>query len=164
MARQPFPHQAERRTTRPLQLVHTDSCGPMQNVTPGGNKYFMAIIDDFSRYIVLYLLKDKSEATACVKNYVRFTENQFGRKPAIIRSDRGGEFVNKELEQFYRSEGIQSQLTAGYSPQQNGVAQSIFERHVGLHATRRWIEEVLLGRGNSNGSLHSKSPPVAIRK
>lgn len=123
MARLPYPQQAERRTTQPLQLVHTDLCGPMQNVTPGGNKYFMAIIDDYSRYVVLYLLKDKAEAKGCIINYVRFTENQFGRKPAIIRSDRGGEFVNKELDQFYRSEGIQSQLTAGYSPQQNGVAE-----------------------------------------
>lgn len=31
--------------------------------------------------------------------------------------------MNKELAQFYREEGIQSQLTAGYSPQQNGTAE-----------------------------------------
>lgn len=123
MARLPFPQQSVKKTTRPLQLVHTDLCGPMRNVTPGGNRYFLSIIDDYSRYLWLYLLKNKAEAKGCIMNYVRAVENQFGRKPGIIRSDRGGEFVNKELEDFYRKEGIEAQLTAGYSPQQNGVAE-----------------------------------------
>lgn len=122
-ARLPFPQVSVKKTTQPLQLVHTDLCGPMPDVTPGGNRYFMCIVDDYSRFVKLYLLKDKAEAKEYIKNYVRMAENQFGRKPAIIRSDRGGEFVNKELAQFYREEGIQSQLTAGYSPQQNGTAE-----------------------------------------
>lgn len=123
MARLPYPQQAERKTTEPLQLIHTDLCGPMSNVTPGGKKFFMTLIDDHSRYVVMYLLSDKSEAKQHIMSFVRLVENQFGRKPQIIRSDRGGEFVNKELESFYRKEGIQMQLTAGYAPQQNGVAE-----------------------------------------
>lgn len=83
----------------------------------------MVLIDDYSRYLVLYLLKDKAEAKECIKSYVRLVENQFKWKPQIIRSDRGAEFVNKEHQQFYRDEGIEMQLTAGYSPQQNGVAE-----------------------------------------
>lgn len=83
----------------------------------------MTLIDDYSRYLVLYLLRDKSQAKDCIKSYVRMVENKFGRKPRIIRSDRGGEFVNKELKQFYSDEGIEMQLTAGYSPEQNGVAE-----------------------------------------
>lgn len=123
MARLPFPKQAERKTTQPLQLIHTDLCGPMSTVTPGGNRYFMVLIDDYSRYLVLYLLKDKGEAKHCIKSFVRLVENQFGRKPQAIRSDRGAEFVNKELKQFYSDEGIRMELTAGYAPQQNGVAE-----------------------------------------
>lgn len=123
MARLPYPQQAERKSTQPLQLIHTDLCGPMSNVTPGGKRYFLTLIDDFSRYVIMYLLTDKSEAKHCIMSFVRMVENKFGRKPQIIRSDRGGEFVNRELEQFYREEGIQMQLTAGYAPQQNGVAE-----------------------------------------
>lgn len=123
MARLPYPQQSQKKTTQPLELIHTDLCGPMKNITPGGNKYFLTLIDDYSRYVVLYLLSSKDEAKGCIKNFVRLVENQFGRKPQIIRSDRGGEFVNKDLRRFYRDEGIEMQLTAGYAPQQNGVAE-----------------------------------------
>lgn len=122
-SRPPFPQKADRKTTQPLQLIHTDLCGPMANVTPGGNRYFMVLTDDFSRYLVLYLLKDKGEAKQRIKNFVRLVENQFGRKPQAIRSDRGAKFVNKELKSFYKEEGIWMELTAGYAPQQNGVAE-----------------------------------------
>ena len=123
MARLPFPQQSVRKSTQPLDLIHTDLCGPMSNASAGGRKYFLTLIDDYSRYLVLYLLRDKSQAKDCIKSYVRMVENKFGRKPWIIRSDRGGEFVNKELKQFYSDEGIEMQLTAGYSPEQNGVAE-----------------------------------------
>jgi len=33
----------------PLELVHTDVCGPMNISSIGGNKYFLTFIDDFSR-------------------------------------------------------------------------------------------------------------------
>ena len=40
-----------------------------------------------------------------------------------IRSDGGGEFVNRELNELYRAEGIRPQYTLPYSPQQNGIAE-----------------------------------------
>lgn len=95
----------------------------MQTTTPSGNRYVMHLIDDFSRYTVTFLLKQKSEAADRIKVYVRWTENQFGRKMQVIRSDGGGEFDNKDLRKFYREEGIRAQFTTPYSPQQNGVAE-----------------------------------------
>ena len=50
-------------------------------------------------------------------------KNKFERKPKVIRSDRGGEYLNKIVFDFLKSQGIQSQLTALYSPQQNGTAK-----------------------------------------
>lgn len=41
----------------------------------------------------------------------------------VIRSDQGGEYKSKQLDKFYRSEGIVPQYTAAYSPQQNGTAE-----------------------------------------
>lgn len=123
LPRIPFPKASLNRAKRVLDLVHTDVCGPMKNVTPGGNAFFMTIIDDFSRYTVVCLLRHKSDAAACIKRYVAHVKNLFGRAPCVIRSDGGGEYVNHELKQFYAEEGIQAQITAAYSPQQNGVAE-----------------------------------------
>lgn len=95
----------------------------METVTPSGNRYIMTLIDDFSRYTVVYLLRKKSEAASKIKEYVRWVKNVFGRKPLVIRSDGGGEFMNRDLQAFYESEGIKAQFTTPYSPQQNGVAE-----------------------------------------
>lgn len=122
-ARLPFPPVVDRKSARILDIVHTDLCGPMENVTPSGNRYAMTIIDDFSRFTVTYLLQRKSEAAGIIQDYVKWVENHFGRKPGFVRSDGGGEFNNHELRKFYKQHGIQPQFTTPYSPQQNGVAE-----------------------------------------
>ena len=61
MSRQPFKSAGGIRSTRKLELVHSDMCGPMQTESLGGQKYFVTFIDDFSRCCAVYLLKQKSE-------------------------------------------------------------------------------------------------------
>nr|GFA00891.1 zinc finger, CCHC-type [Tanacetum cinerariifolium] len=41
----------------------------------------------------------------------------------MLRTDRGGEFTSNEFNQFCKENGIARQLTAPYSPQQNGVVE-----------------------------------------
>jgi len=48
MARKPLPQKSDTVSTEILDLIHTDICGPMQTQTPGGNRYFMTMIDDCS--------------------------------------------------------------------------------------------------------------------
>lgn len=122
-ARIPFPKASQNRATRILDLIHTDVCGPIDAITPGGNRYLMTLIDDFSRYTVVCLLKRKSDAAGCIKRFVAYVKERFRRAPCVIRSDGGGEYVNRELKQFYDQEGIGAQFTTAYSPQQNGVAE-----------------------------------------
>ena len=45
----------------PFDLVHSDVWGPSRNPTMGGSRYFVIIMDDFSRYTWIYLLKNISE-------------------------------------------------------------------------------------------------------
>lgn len=118
-----FPKKSLTVTNETLDLIHSDLCGPMQTITPSGNKYIMTLIDDFSKFTHVYLLREKSEATTKMKEFVASMVNQYGKKPKVIRSDRGGEYVNKEMQEFLRNEGIKIQYTAPYSPQQNGTAE-----------------------------------------
>lgn len=123
MTRLPFPKIASTNRSQTLQLVHSDLCGPMRTITPGGKKYFLTFIDDFIRYTVTYLLSQKSEAQDKLEEYVALVENKFGRKMQILRPDRGGEYLNKQTEIFLKRRGIKHETTAGYFPQQNGVAE-----------------------------------------
>ena len=61
MSRKAIPKKSESRAAEVLDLIHTDVCGPMQTVTPSGNKYFMTMIDDHSKYTTVYLLKNNSD-------------------------------------------------------------------------------------------------------
>ena len=47
----------------------------------------------------------------------------WGKTPCAIRADRGTEFVNETLRGWCNSQGIELQVTAPYSPLQNGVAE-----------------------------------------
>lgn len=123
MSRIPFPKKSNSKTSQVLDLIHADvGCVP-NTPSPSGTKYFLTLIDDYSRFIEIYFMKCKSEVASCIKEYATKVENQFGRKIKRIRSDQGGEFSSNELTRFYKAEGIQVQYTAGYSPQQNGVAE-----------------------------------------
>ncbi|GBO15120.1 Retrovirus-related Pol polyprotein from transposon TNT 1-94 [Araneus ventricosus] len=51
------------------------------------------------------------------------TLNKFGRTLKVLRSDNGGEYIGKEIEDFLKEQGIVHQLTVPYSPQQNEVSE-----------------------------------------
>jgi hypothetical protein len=51
-----------KRSTKLLEIIHTDICGPFDTPSFGKEKYFITFIDDFSRYGYIYLLHEKSQA------------------------------------------------------------------------------------------------------
>ena len=112
-------------TSKPLQLVHLDLCGPSRKEGTGKENYFMLVIDDYSRMIWVAFLKEKSEAFAKFKIFKALTKNQTGRKVKAIKSDRGGEFSSKQFKEFCDEHGIKKEYTIEGTPQQNGVV----ERH-----------------------------------
>lgn len=50
-------------------------------------------------------------------------ENQTGKKIKVLRSDNGGEYIDRKFVDFCASEGIRREFTIPYTPQQNGVAK-----------------------------------------
>lgn len=50
-------------------------------------------------------------------------EKEIGTFICCLRTDRGGEFTSREFNDFYKAHGIKRQLTAVYTPQQNGVVE-----------------------------------------
>ena len=71
----------------------------------------------------LVLLSNKSEAAAAIKKFQAGVEVETGRKLRALRTDRGGEFTAVTFAESYADHGVHRQLTAPYSPQQNGVVE-----------------------------------------
>lgn len=69
------------------------------------------------------MLSVKSEAFTFFKSFKVMVENEARVKIGCLRSDRGGEFTLKEFNDFCGSHGIKRQVTAAFTPQQNGVAE-----------------------------------------
>nr|GFB49048.1 copia-type polyprotein [Tanacetum cinerariifolium] len=86
-ARSSFPKESTSRAKEPLQLIHTDLCGP---ITPPSHAF---------------------------KTFKAMIEKEKGLKIKSMRSDRGGEFLSKEFNKFCEDNGIRRFLTAPYSPQ-----------------------------------------------
>lgn len=121
--RTPFPDQSQWRAERSLELVHGDLCGPVTPTTPSGNAYFLLLVDDRSRYMWVNMLPTKDRAAAAIKNFQALAEVESGCKLGTLRTDRGGEFTSREFMEYCAADGVRRQLTAPYSPQQNGVVE-----------------------------------------
>ena len=80
-------------------------------------------IDDCTRKIWIYFLKQKSEVFGVFKNFKALVEKQSGRAVKTLRSDQGGEYLSGEFEAFLKDNGIKHELTVSFSSQQNGVAE-----------------------------------------
>ncbi|KAH9618858.1 hypothetical protein KSS87_009464, partial [Heliosperma pusillum] len=117
------PFSKASRASTPLELIHSDICGPLNVKARHGATYFLTFIDDYSRFGYVYLLSHRYEALDTFKRFVTEVENQLERKVKTLRTDRGREYLSDMFEGFCGEKGIRRQLTIPYTPQQNGVAE-----------------------------------------
>lgn len=94
-----------------------DLCGPMSEESLGANKYFFLLFDDYSRWFLVYFLRNKSKAFQKFLVFHAIVEKQTGLKLKAMRIERGGEFSSVEFQKYYEALGIKRQFTAGYTPQ-----------------------------------------------
>src|SRR5438270_4058852 len=95
----------------------------MHTTSIGGNRYFLTFIDDYSRKTWIYFLKQKSKVFSCFKNFKAFVEKQSGYKLKTIRSDQGGEYIDRSFQDYLKELGIRHQFPTRSTPQQNGIAE-----------------------------------------
>ncbi|CAI7885844.1 unnamed protein product [Closterium sp. NIES-53] len=129
------PHSSEFPPTEaPLQTLHMDVWGPARVRGQGHERYFLLVVDDYSRYTTVFPLRSKGDVSEVLIDWIRAARLQlresFGSDFPVLRlhSDRGGEFSSARLGAFCRAQGIRQTFTLPASPQQNGIA----ERRIGM--------------------------------
>ncbi|CAI7896151.1 unnamed protein product [Closterium sp. NIES-54] len=129
------PHSSEFPPTEaPLQTLHMDVWGPARVKGQGHDRYFLLVVDDYSRYTTVFPLRRKGDVTEVLIDWIRGARRQlsesFGSDLLVLclHSDRGGEFSSDLLRAFCHAEGIRQTFTLPASPQQNGIA----ERRIGM--------------------------------
>ncbi|KAH0682508.1 hypothetical protein KY290_023330 [Solanum tuberosum] len=61
--RSSFKQKKQVSSSRVLELIHMDLCGPVKIQSRGGKKYILLIVDDYSRFTRTMFLKSKCETT-----------------------------------------------------------------------------------------------------
>ncbi|KAK1603367.1 hypothetical protein QYE76_018733 [Lolium multiflorum] len=112
-------------TSRPLELLHLDLFGPSHYDTLGGSKYGLVIVDDYSRYSWVFLLKSKDETHREFITFAKKAQRTYESEIKAIRTDNGTEFKNYTMQEFVDDEGIKHEFSAPYTPQQNAISTAV---------------------------------------
>lgn len=122
--RKPFP-SSSRKTTRPLELLHMDVCGPLQEKSLGGRRYFATFLDDYTDLSLVVPVATKSQVAEVAKAAINMLETQTGERLGAVRTDRGSEYLNTTLKEYLDKKGAIHETTAPYTPEQNGAAERL---------------------------------------
>ena len=95
---EPFPKSLIRKT-KASELTHIDLWGKYSIRSINGHQYYLLLVDDAKRFATIKCVKQKSDATQAVINYLAHLKTQ-GRNPKGIQIDCGKEFVNEKLESW----------------------------------------------------------------
>ncbi|CAI7810150.1 unnamed protein product [Closterium sp. NIES-53] len=121
-------------TTALLQTLHMDVWGPARVSGQSRERYFLLVVDDYTQYTMVFLLRSKGQVVDVLIPWIRTVRLQLRERfrqdlPVLrLHSDRGSEFSSTLLREFCCGEGILQSFTLSDSPQQNGIA----ERRIGL--------------------------------
>ncbi|CAI5954945.1 unnamed protein product [Closterium sp. NIES-64] len=116
-------------TEAPLQTLHPDVWGPARVRGLGHERYFLLVVDDYTRYTLVFPLRTKGEVPDVLIPWIRAARlhlrERFHSDFPILRlhSDRGGKFSSDLLAAYCAEHGIRLAFTLPSSPQQNGVAE-----------------------------------------
>ena len=129
-------HEPDTRTTKPFELVHTDLAGPVEPAAKDGFRYASIFTDDYSGCLFTYFLKEKSDSPKALKKFLadiapygkvetlNFYEDVFPSGDVKrMRIDYGGEYISHEFKEILIVHSIKHELSAPYSPHQNGTAE-----------------------------------------
>jgi transposase InsO family protein len=110
-------------TTRPLEILHTDLVRPTTTYGLKGERYFILLVDDYTRMTTICFLKNKSEDFEKFKIYKEMVENEMDSRIKCLRSDNGGDFTSNEFMDYYNSHGIKRHFFVATTPQRNGAVE-----------------------------------------
>ena len=104
--------------TRPFERLNLDFKGPLPSTNQF--KYFLTVIDEYSRFPFAFPCKDMTSATvvACLQQLFSI----FGL-PGYVHSDRAPDLIGAEVKSFLTKHGVATSRTTPYNPRGNGQCE-----------------------------------------
>ena len=106
-----------------LPLLNLLIQGTTSVLSCNGFRFYAIIVDDFSKYTWLFLMKCKFDFTDIFFAFKAQVENLFDTRIKVLRTDGGGEYTSSLLSRSLQHYGIIHQFSYPHTPEQNGVAE-----------------------------------------
>ena len=106
-----------------FDIIHSDVWGPSPISTPGGSRYFVIFVDDFSQYTWIYLFKNHSELYQIYRDFTKMIETRFSKPIKVFRSDNAQQYKAHEFTSILHQFGIVPYSSCVGTSQQNGRAE-----------------------------------------
>jgi hypothetical protein len=108
-------------SSNPLELLFLDVWGPAPMLSMNNKRFFLCIVDDFSKYVWIFPLSQKSDVYATFLRFKILVENYFNSKIKSVQSDNGGEF--RPLQSRLPLLGISYRLSCPHTHHQMGSVE-----------------------------------------
>ncbi|CAI5479389.1 unnamed protein product [Closterium sp. Yama58-4] len=105
-----------------------------------------------TRYVWVRPVAKKSDVLQEFEQWLVTVERQTKKSVLMLRSDRGGEFLKKDFIALVNGKGILHDLTCPYTPQQNGMAESVRTMLLHMGVQHHWSGRQRRGRRRTSCS------------
>ena len=136
-----IPKHRHTNASKPFEILHLD-LAEMPLKSFDGYKYFLLVKDEYSKFRVTILLRNKSDTFSEFAKWFGLMEKLTNLKCNFIHSDNGTEFVNKQFADFCTAKMITHKTTVINSSFQNGIAER--EIRSSKHCARKLLDHTLL--------------------
>ncbi|CAI7826036.1 unnamed protein product [Closterium sp. NIES-54] len=119
----PHPRHGSKEPYGAMEVVAADVCGPMRVTSRHDSRYFVTFTDIGTRLTWVTELKDKTQVFPSFVDWLAEAERQSGKQLKVLRTDNGGEFINKVFNDYLKAKGIRRQRTISHTPQHNSIAE-----------------------------------------
>ena len=100
-----------------LELVYSDVCGPTNVKSLGGASYFVTFIDDASKKVWAYPMKNKAEVFEIFQKFHVVVERETNKLLKCLRTNNGGDYCSNVLKDYYNRFGIKHEKIVPGTPQ-----------------------------------------------
>ncbi|GJZ96611.1 retrovirus-related pol polyprotein from transposon TNT 1-94 [Tanacetum coccineum] len=114
--KKPHKPKSEDTNQEKLYLLHMDLCGPMRVASVNGKKYILVIVDDYSRFTWVKFLRSKDEALDFIIKFLKMIQLRLKVLVRRIRTNKGTEFVNQTLHEYYEKVVARTMLIYAKAP------------------------------------------------
>jgi transposase InsO family protein len=151
------------RATQLMERVHFDLI--QMNTAYNGDNWGLHFLEDFTRMNFAYTYPLKSDTLEMIKDFYTFVETQYQTKIRIFKRD-GEQTLGRAYDAWIREKGIAEEISAPYTPEQNGAAERsggvLIRKARAMRIEGRLPEELWPESFKATAYITNRSPSKAL--